>query len=1080
MPFDPPREIADGTEVTLIGGTRIRAEGVAGTLTHWETSFSESEQRFRSFRRPPAEEDASREFRDALAELDMIEQETIHLDVAPNYRHRTGRQGGSPPRDRVVITAAPPRGVQAAQVILYQDESGGVSWHFPDGFQTSAAQPATVFRGPAGRPTFTIATRTAVSQAALAAGEDVGRFRGPITKLGRKIFKVLAIPFLDPLLAAPVQWLGAKIEARYRQEVIRSLTPDNYRIKVSAPFTDWEALQGKRSLLMVHGIFSSTEGVLAQMPRKMIEHLGAIYEGRLLAFDQLSVSCSPEENARTFLETLPRGKHFEFDILCHSRGGIVARTLAEHGKTLMPEADCVFPKVFFVATPNAGSVLADSSHMVEMLDVFTNLITSFPDGPVTYSLEVLLGIVKLLAVTSERHLPGLAAMSTSGYIRDVLNRAGSRASSQYAAAAADYAPDPLAKNQFFTGRIGKKIVDRVFRDADGEVKNDLVVPFEGVFQANGHPNFPIRDPVVFGVSDHVWHSGFFAQSKTLDAIKRHFGSAAPGQSRTQVLLGMSDDHASGSHDTAISRPNLREIRRTPALTFPAVVTAREVYTLSVRLEELTLANAANSLGFPLGSSETQTEVHVRLLAPGFDIVGTDRAGMVLHAVRLPRSETVFFQVTPLDPGPEGREGALFVEFWHGGICVGALRHVTSIVSAADQQPSTATPPSAAPPLAVAGSRTFDLVIRAPRTASNLTVTVAGRLNIDQPPYHLSLHSTVAGHVYGGIPLGEFTPETNGRGLAEYLASIYREWFRDVPLPSASAESLADWQANFRLRLKNLGRKMWGWLPPDFRSLYRKMDSEGCDMRSILISSAERVLPWELLVPETEDGLELPLGRRHFLGRWHPVLPLLPDPQRLQVKRFCLLSPEYRNAQGEPTYRATAREVEGLLQRFSRLERISPATFAHVRREVLERKDMQVVHFSGHGEFSAGQADLSALQLLGNDTLTPIDMGGKWTSAPLVYLNACEAGATAKVAAGLGGFAVNLIDNGCSGVIAPYWRVEDDQACDFALALYDKLAGHMAVGEALCELRRDHPDDLTYQSFTYFGDPWAKLDLSAVL
>ena len=82
--------------------------------------------------------------------------------------------------------------------------------------------------------------------------------------------------------------------------------------------------------------------------------------------------------------------------------------------------------------------------MVDMLDVFTNLLTSFPDGPVMYSIEILLAIVKLLACSSERGLPGLRAMGTKDYVQQVLNRGAQPSPAQYAAAAANYSPDPAS------------------------------------------------------------------------------------------------------------------------------------------------------------------------------------------------------------------------------------------------------------------------------------------------------------------------------------------------------------------------------------------------------------------------------------------------------------------------------------------------------------------------------------------------------------------------------------------------------------------------------------------------------------
>ena len=80
----------------------------------------------------------------------------------------------------------------------------------------------------------------------------------------------------------------------------------------------------------------------------------------------------------------------------------------------MPDTNCNFASVFFVATPNQGSVLGDPEHMVDMLDVFTNFLTAFPDGPILYSIEVLLGLVKVVATAAGTSLPGIATMGTDG------------------------------------------------------------------------------------------------------------------------------------------------------------------------------------------------------------------------------------------------------------------------------------------------------------------------------------------------------------------------------------------------------------------------------------------------------------------------------------------------------------------------------------------------------------------------------------------------------------------------------------------------------------------------------------------
>ena len=165
-------------------------------------------------------------------------------------------------------------------------------------------------------------------------------------------------------------------------------------------YQDWTKLGSGPALLIIHGILSSTEAMLSRLPASMMEELHAKYEGRVIAYNHRSVTRSPDENALWFLDQVSQAapqSRLTFDVLCHSRGGIVARALAERGRMLRPECTSEFRKVYFVATPNRGSALGDPADIVDMIDVSTNLLTNFPDGLVMYSIEVLLAMIKLLA-----------------------------------------------------------------------------------------------------------------------------------------------------------------------------------------------------------------------------------------------------------------------------------------------------------------------------------------------------------------------------------------------------------------------------------------------------------------------------------------------------------------------------------------------------------------------------------------------------------------------------------------------------------------------------------------------------------
>jgi hypothetical protein len=127
---------------------------------------------------------------------------------------------------------------------------------------------------------------------------------------------------------------------------------------------------------------------------------------------------------------------------------------------------------------------------------------------------VLLSIVKLLAYTVAAEVPGVAAMGTKGYIATTLNVGRNRSRAEYAAAASNYEPNPARDNGFFTGRFANWIIDKVFENA----ANDLVVPRDGVFAGNGHPSFPIENPLIFAPSEAVWHTDFFSHAATANKI----------------------------------------------------------------------------------------------------------------------------------------------------------------------------------------------------------------------------------------------------------------------------------------------------------------------------------------------------------------------------------------------------------------------------------------------------------------------------------------------------------------------------------------------------------------------------------
>jgi pimeloyl-ACP methyl ester carboxylesterase len=330
--------------------------------------------------------------------------------------------------------------------------------------------------------------------------------------LGKKLLKVLVFPIVDPLVGRAADYLATRWERGRRPYRMRSFAPDDYRSSEAAEVggEGWTRLAGGRALVFVHGTFSRAHSAFGAMPPSFVAELHRRYDGRVFAFDHFTMSDDPRRNAELFVEAIPDGTELDLDIVCHSRGGLVARVLAERAAELPLGARRLrVAGVVFVAVPNAGTILADAEHLGDLVDRYTNLLHFFPDNGVTDVLEAVITVVKQLAVGAVGGLEGLQAMRPGNpFLRDRLNR-GSRGEVRYRAIASDYEPsDPGLLAWAKDG-----LMDRIF----GRAQNDLVVPTLGVYDDNGSGCFPIQEPLVL-VDAGIPHNGFFASGAARDQL----------------------------------------------------------------------------------------------------------------------------------------------------------------------------------------------------------------------------------------------------------------------------------------------------------------------------------------------------------------------------------------------------------------------------------------------------------------------------------------------------------------------------------------------------------------------------------
>jgi hypothetical protein len=347
----------------------------------------------------------------------------------------------------------------------------------------------------------------------------------------KKVIKVVLVKVVDKLAQKTVPWLVARWEKSSWTKAQRPLG----WLKVSvrngalqlAPVTPSSAALGTGPrLLFLHGTFSNTAGGFGDLAASdFFEWAAARYGGRIFAFNHFTMSETPEVNAAALLEALPAsGGPWEFDVVTHSRGGLVMRSAVElnlrHSGRFRPG------RVVLTASPNAGTPLATPGRWEEVLTFWANLGDLFPNV-LTEAVSWVADALTWIAGRVGEDIPGLAAMNMDGEFISTLQQASGTAAGEWSALTANFHPD-----RSFWLRLADAGLDRFFEGA-----NDLVVPSEGGWQIDRRmQSIPAARIGCFGAGgnlltdqpERVHHVNFFAQAEAVEFLKRSLNGQAQG------------------------------------------------------------------------------------------------------------------------------------------------------------------------------------------------------------------------------------------------------------------------------------------------------------------------------------------------------------------------------------------------------------------------------------------------------------------------------------------------------------------------------------------------------------------------
>ena len=198
-----------------------------------------------------------------------------------------------------------------AAILAIRHPSGALTFHLPVQSTTRGLRGPTQVR-------FQVtvrqnATRGLVSQA----------IKAIVIKVGQVAIDK-AVSFVLPKLAEALE--KALWKKRKLKEGWLKVTKDTLAAGTLEP---GKPVSPERSLLFIHGTFSNTASAYRDLAAStFFDRVKDTYDDRIFAFDHFSISRTPEENARMLLEGLPE-QSTTFDVITHSRGGLVLRNLVE-------------------------------------------------------------------------------------------------------------------------------------------------------------------------------------------------------------------------------------------------------------------------------------------------------------------------------------------------------------------------------------------------------------------------------------------------------------------------------------------------------------------------------------------------------------------------------------------------------------------------------------------------------------------------------------------------------------------------------------------------------------------------------
>lgn len=312
------------------------------------------------------------------------------------------------------------------------------------------------------------------------------------------------------IIKAPVEHtLRQVIEAWEGEPSIVPLTPDGTIGEPLTSFEDWRArfdpAREHRILLFIHGFGSNVE---RSLPTEWVRAFAPNYDA-VLGYDHPTLTYDPVQNAAALLQRVPPDVRLNVDIVAHSRGGLVGRSLVE----LQPASPrLAIQRLITCGAPHAGTLLADQDRWDRLISIgFTaaSWLTAF-SGAGTVATFVPRALELVLRAGSQFvfDLHGLQVMSPSSAFLQQLNAPSDLEQRvRYATVVSDF--NPFHVEQFNYREALTSFATQVFM----QTANDLIVPTQSMSSID-KPDSSLLSGRIF--ESRINHFSYFNQQDIQD------------------------------------------------------------------------------------------------------------------------------------------------------------------------------------------------------------------------------------------------------------------------------------------------------------------------------------------------------------------------------------------------------------------------------------------------------------------------------------------------------------------------------------------------------------------------------------